>query len=167
MNRQGDKIRTAAEIKSSIRRIAYQIYENNVGEKSLVLVGIAVRGSILAQLIGKELEACSPIQILYAELKVNKENPRDTIQCSIPLESIENKSLVVVDDVLNTGSTLIYAVNYLLKVPVKQIKTAVMVNRNHKQFPIKADFKGISLSTSVNEHVSVELEGEDGGIFLR
>lgn len=67
---------------------------------------------------------------------------------------------------LNTGSTLIYAVNYFLQFPVKQIKTAVMVNRNHKKFPVKADFKGISLSTSINEHVTVVLEGENSGIYL-
>jgi len=70
--------------------------------------------------------------------------------------------------VLNTGSTLLYAVQFFfLQIPVKQIKTAVIVNRNHKRFPIKADFKGISLSTSVNEHVSVVLEGDESGIYLR
>jgi pyrimidine operon attenuation protein/uracil phosphoribosyltransferase len=61
---------------------------------------------------------------------------------------------------------LIYAVAYFLQIPVKRIKTAVMVNRNHKKFPIKADFKGISLSTSINEHIRVELEGEQAGIYL-
>ena len=61
---------------------------------------------------------------------------------------------------------MIYAVNYFLQIPVKQIKTAVMVNRNHKKFPVKADFKGISLSTSLNEHVSVVFEGEKKGIYL-
>lgn len=166
MKVQGDKIRTKAEIKSSIRRIAYQIYENNIDEDVLVIIGIATRGNSLAKLLGKELEQCSSLKIVYAELEVNKEKPRDEIHCSIPIESVENKSIVIVDDVLNTGSTLIYAVNYFLKVPVKQIKTAVMVNRNHKKFPIKADFKGISLSTSSNEHVRVELEGADSGIYL-
>ena len=67
---------------------------------------------------------------------------------------------------LNTGKTLIYAVSYFLQAPVKSIKTAVMVNRNHKKFPIKADFKGISLSTTVSEHVSVILDGPDPGIYL-
>ena len=119
MKVQGDKIRTKAEIKSSIRRIAYQIYENNIDEDVLVIIGIATRGNTLAKLLGKELEQCSSLKIVYAELEVNKENPRDEIHCSIPIESVENKSIVIVDDVLNTGSTLIYAVNYFLKVPVK------------------------------------------------
>ena len=84
----------------------------------------------------------------------------------MPLESLINQPIVIVDDVLNTGSTLIYAVSYFLQVPVKRIKTAVMVNRNHKKFPIKADFKGISLSTSINEHITVTLDGEASGIYL-
>jgi pyrimidine operon attenuation protein/uracil phosphoribosyltransferase len=66
---------------------------------------------------------------------------------------------VLIDDVLNSGTTLIYAVKHFLNVPLKQFKTAVLVNRNHKKYPVKADFKGISLSTSLNEHVNVSFEG--------
>ena len=163
----GDKIKSSAQIQSSIRRIAYQIYENNIEEKELVVVGIAPRGSELALQLIKGIESFSSIKINYVDLNINKNNPRDTIVCNINSYQLENKSIVIVDDVLNTGSTLIYAVKYFLTIPIKQIKTAVMVNRNHKNFPIKADFKGISLSTSTNEHVSVILDAEKGGIFLR
>ena len=82
------------------------------------------------------------------------------------MERFLNKTVVVVDDVLNTGSTLIYAVKYFLNIPVKKIQTAVIINRNHKKFPIKADFKGISLSTTIKEHVDVVLEGSKKGIYL-
>jgi len=68
--------------------------------------------------------------------------------------------LVLVDDVLNSGTTLIYGVKHFLEVPLKKFKTAVLVNRNHKKYPIKADFKGISLSTSLHEHVNIHLEGK-------
>ena len=163
----GDKIKSAAQIQSIIKRIAYQIYENNIEQKELVIVGIAPRGCELASGIIKALEIFCSLKINYVELKVNKDNPRDTIECNISKSQLENKSIVIVDDVLNTGSTLIYAVKYFLTIPIYQIKTAVMVNRNHKNFPIKADFKGISLSTSTNEHVSVILDVEKGGIFLR
>lgn len=163
----GDKIKTAAQIQSSIRRIAYQIYENNFEEKEIVIVGIASRGSDLAYALRKALESFSNLKITYGELRMNKDNPRNTLECDLSVSQLENKSIVIVDDVLNTGSTLIYAVQYFLTISVKQIKTAVMVNRNHKKFPIKADFKGISLSTSTNEHVTVILEGEEGGVFLR
>ena len=84
----------------------------------------------------------------------------------MPISQIENHSIVVIDDVLNTGSTLIYAVNYFLRISVKQIKTVVMVNRNHKKYPIKADFKGLSLSTSLNDLVTVVFEGDESGIYL-
>jgi pyrimidine operon attenuation protein/uracil phosphoribosyltransferase len=99
-------------------------------------------------------------------LSIDKKNPLNRIESDVPLDQLKNQSIVIVDDVLNTGSTLIYAVAYFLQIPVKRIKTAVMVNRNHKKFPIKADFKGISLSTSINEHISVILEGEETGIYL-
>ena len=163
----GDKIKTATQIQSSIKRIAFQIYENNIEEKQLVIVGIAPRGSELAHALREALDTFSDLEITFGELKMNKLNPHDVIECNIPLSQLENQSIVIVDDVLNTGSTLIYAVQYFLNISVKQIKTAVMVNRNHKKFPIKADFKGISLSTSTNEHVTVILEGNKGGIFLR
>ncbi|MDA8947515.1 phosphoribosyltransferase family protein [Flavobacteriaceae bacterium] len=163
----GDKIKTAAQIQSSIRRIAYQIYENNFEEKEIVIVGIASRGSDLAHALRKALESFSNLKITHGELRMNKDNPRNTLECDLSVSQLENQSIVIVDDVLNTGSTLIYAVQYFLTISVKQIKTAVMVNRNHKKFPIKADFKGISLSTSTNEHVTVILEGEEGGVFLR
>ena len=163
----GDKIKSAAQIQSIIKRIAYQIYENNIEQRELVIVGIAPRGSELASELIKALERFSSLKINYGELNINKDNPLDTIECNISKSQLENKSIVIVDDVLNTGSTLIYAVKYFLTIPINQIKTAVMVNRNHKNFPIKADFKGISLSTSTNEHVSVILDAEKGGIFLR
>jgi len=79
---------------------------------------------------------------------------------------LEDISVVVVDDVLNTGSTLMYAVKYLLEVPLIQLNTAVLVNRNHKKYPVKADFKGISLSTNLNEHVEVIFSGKETGVYL-
>ena len=163
----GEKIKTAAELQSSIRRIAFQIYENNIDEKELVIIGIAPRGLDLAQDLSKALEGFSNLKIHFGEVVLNKTNPTDEVACSLPLNQIKNKSIVVVDDVLNTGSTLIYAVRYFLQIPLKRINTAVMVNRNHKKYPIKADFKGISLSTSTNEHISVILKGEESGIYLR
>ena len=74
--------------------------------------------------------------------------------------------MVVVYDVLNTGSTLMYAVKYLLEVPLAQLNTAVLVDRNHKKYPVKADFKGISLSTNLNEHIEVVFSGNEKGVYL-
>ena len=132
----GNKIKSASEIKSSIKRIAYQVYENNVDESSLIVAGIGKRGGQLALLLGAELKSISALNLIHVTIEMDKSNPRDTVKSSIPLEELKNQSIVIVDDVLNTGSTLIYAVNYFLQIPVKQINTAVMVNRNHKKFPI-------------------------------
>ena len=166
MDLKKNKIKSAIDIQSSIRRIAYQLYETNIDENSLVLVGIEKKGAYLSKLIGLELCEISNIKLIHVTLELNKKKPQNTIQSSLPISQMENHSIVIVDDVLNTGSTLIYAVNHFLQISVKQIKTVVMVNRNHKKYPIKADFKGLSLSTSLNDHVTVVLEGNESGIYL-
>ena len=166
MKSTGSKIKNLKDIHSSIERIAYQIYESNSEEKVIFIVGIGEKGKVLSSLIGKSLSSISKIKVELITLYIDKKNPLNKINSDKPLNVLKNNSVVVVDDVLNTGKTLIYAVSYFLQAPVKSIKTAVMVNRNHKKFPIKADFKGISLATTINEHISVVLDGPDPGIFL-
>ena len=97
---------------------------------------------------------------------MDKKKPGNEISLDFKIKDLENKSIVIVDDVLNTGLVLAHALKFLLNVHFKQIKIAVLVNREHNKFPIKADFKGISLSTSVNETVEVNLRGKQKGIFL-
>ncbi|MFL2601107.1 MAG: phosphoribosyltransferase family protein [Flavobacteriaceae bacterium] len=162
----GSKIKNLNDIHLSIDRIAYQIYENNFEEETVFIVGIGKKGKVLSSLIGNSLNSISKIKVEFITLNIDKKNPLNDVNSDKPISILKNSSVVVVDDVLNTGSTLMYAVSYFLKVPVKSIKTAVMVNRNHKKFPIKADFKGISLATTMNEHISVILDGPDPGIFL-
>lgn len=146
------------QIKHKIKRIAYQIYETNVGEKEIVLAGIANNGFNLAKRLKVELEKISPLQINLCEVKVDKKNPLSEITTSIAPEDYQDKSVILVDDVLNSGTTLIYGVRHFLDVPLKDFKTAVLVDRNHKKFPVKADYKGISLSTSLHETVKVSLK---------
>jgi len=88
------------------------------------------------------------------------------ITTSIDVEDYKNKSLILVDDVLSSGTTLIYGIKHFLEVPLKKFKTAVLVNRNHKKYPVKADFKGISLSTSVKEHIQVEFSNNRAIAYL-
>ena len=92
------------------------------------------------------------------EVQVNKKNPLEKITTSLEAKIYQDKSVILVDDVLNSGTTLIYGVRHFLEVPLKQFKTAVLVDRNHKKYPVKVDFKGISLSTSLSETVKVSLE---------
>ncbi len=151
-----------SEINHKIKRIAYQIYESNVDESNIILAGIANSGFTLAKKLKKELEEISDITVHLCEVKINKKNPLQEITTSIAPEEYKNQSLVLVDDVLNSGTTLIYGVRHFLDVPLKQFRTAVLVDRSHKKFPVKADFKGISLSTSLNETVKVKFKaGED------
>jgi pyrimidine operon attenuation protein/uracil phosphoribosyltransferase len=151
-------ILTNQEIEHKIKRIAYQIYETFVNENEVVLAGIASNGFIFAEKIAKELQSISNLKVSLCEVKINKVNPESAIQTSLPKEEYANKGLILVDDVLNSGTTLIYAIRYFLDVPLKKFKTAVLVDRNHKKYPVKADFKGISLSTSLLEHVQVVFE---------
>ena len=153
------------QIDHKIRRIAYQIYENNVSEKEVVIAGIFENGFIFAKKIKNVIEKISPIKVIMCKVMIDKKNPILPITTSLETEAYKNKSLVLVDDVLHSGTTLIYGIKHFLQVPLKQFNTAVLVDRNHKKYPVKADFKGISLSTSINENVSVVFE--KGNYFAR
>lgn len=161
-----NSILTNDQILHKTRRIAYQILENNVDEKEVVLAGICGNGYTFAMRIQKMLHEISDLKTTLCEVNINKKNPRDVITTSIDINSFENKSLVLIDDVLNSGSTLIYGVKHFLDIPLVRFKTAVLVNRNHKKFPVKADFKGISLSTSLKEHIQVEFSDDSAKAYL-
>jgi pyrimidine operon attenuation protein / uracil phosphoribosyltransferase len=161
-----NRILTHSEIEHKIKRIAYQIYETFVDEDTIVLAGIASNGFIFAQKIAVALEEISPLKIALCEVFIDKQNPNSTITTSIPQSEYENKGLVLVDDVLNSGTTLVYGVKHFLEAPLSKFKTAVLVDRNHKKYPVKADFKGISLSTSLQEHVQVVFDSTGDYAYL-
>lgn len=154
------------QIAHKIKRIAYQIYETNVDEKEVVIAGIMNNGFLLAKKIKVELEEISPIKVLLCKVYVDKKKPIKEVSTSLKQGEYKNKSLLLVDDVLHSGTTLIYGVKHFLEVPLKQFKTAVLVDRNHKKYPVKADFKGISLSTSLNENVSIIFEENNDRAIL-
>lgn len=166
MNSNKNLILDHQQIQHKIRRIAYQIYESNVDEQDVILAGIDSNGYILAKKIKSNLDKISDLKSTLCKVIIDKRQPLSEIKTSLSVKDYSNKSIVLIDDVLNSGSTLIYGVKHFLNVPLKQFKTAVLVNRNHKKFPVKADFKGISLSTSLNEHVEVKLDGNQFKAFL-
>ncbi len=159
-------ILTHQEIQHKIKRIAYQIYETFVDEESIVIAGIASNGFIFANKIAEELEKITSIKVILCEVTIDKLHPNNSITTSISKEVYENKGLVLVDDVLNSGTTLIYGVKHFLEVPIKKFKTTVLIDRNHKKYPVKVDFKGISLSTSSQEHVAVIFEETNSYAYL-
>lgn len=153
------------EIVHKTKRIAFQIYETFVDEHEIVLAGIAENGYVFAEKIAEELRTISDLKVVLCKVFIDKQNPQSTVKTSISATEYSKKGLVVVDDVLNSGTTLIYAVRHFLDVPLTKFKTAVLVDRNHKKYPVKADFKGISLSTSLQEHVSVVFD-QESVVFL-
>ncbi|KIX22230.1 phosphoribosyltransferase [Flavobacterium sp. 316] len=154
------------EIQHKIKRISYQIFETFVNEKEIIIAGISKSGYVLAEKICEELRIISDLEITLCEVNINKQNPQEKITTSISSELYQNKGLILVDDVLNSGTTLIYGVKHFLEVPLSKFKTAVLVDRNHKKYPVKADFKGLSLSTSLQEHIQVVFEKDNSYVYL-
>jgi len=162
-----NNILTHEQIQHKIRRIAYQIYEANVEEKEIIIAGIDGGGLLFAKKIQQVLQKITKAEIKLCKVTMDKKNPiQSGVDTSVAEKDYMNKSVVLVDDVLNSGTTLIYGVHHFLKVPLKQLKTAVLVNRNHKKYPVKADYKGISLSTSLQEHVHVKFQAKNDTVYL-
>ncbi len=160
------KILDYQSIKKKIRRISLQILESNIDQDEIIIAGIDLNGFIIAEKISQEISKISEINIKLCEVKIDKKNPLNDISTSLNFEDYQNKSLVVIDDVLNSGATLMYSVKYFLNTKIKSLKTAVLVDRNHKKYPIKADFKGLSLSTSIQSKVEVVIDEKKIEAFL-
>lgn len=157
----------ANQVTQIIRRIAFEIYENNFEESEIVVVGIYDKGFFLAQELQKELSAiASDVTIRSVRLDIDKSNPAASdVKLSEPVASLEGKPVVLVDDVLNTGKTLVHSMKALLDVDLKKLQTAVLVNRSHKQYPVLANYMGYELSTTLDEHVEVNLDAQ-AGVYL-
>ena len=166
MSKHNNIILDSKQIEQKIKRIAYQVYETNNADKEIIIAGISKNGFILAEKLSKIVAEISSIKVILCEVFIDKNNPINSVSTSLLQNDYKNKPLVLVDDVLNSGTTLIYAVKHFLEVPLKKFKTAVLVDRNHKKYPVKVDFKGISLSTSIKEHVSVEFKNEETVAYL-
>lgn len=150
-----------------IQRISWEIYEKHVSEKELVIVGISKSGYWLAEQIYAQLKKIAPLNLELCQMEINKKEPWQKDVKILPTEiQLKHKSVVLIDDVLNSGTVLIYGVRFLLENPLKRLTTAVLVDRNHKRFPVKADVKGISLSTSIQEHVEVRMVESGAEVYL-
>ncbi|PJA09773.1 MAG: phosphoribosyltransferase [Flavobacteriales bacterium CG_4_10_14_0_2_um_filter_32_8] len=160
-------ILNSQQIHQKINRISYQIYEDNYTEDEIIVVGIANKGYLLATKIVKQLNKIASCKITLAKLTINKNNPiENNGQLDISSEQLNDKVVILVDDVLNTGKALIYGVKYLLDFPIKKISTAVLVDRNHKKYPIGTHYVGLSLSTTLQNHISLEFNKSEITAFL-
>lgn len=137
-----------------LRRMAYEIWERNVDEPEIVLLSIERGGSIVAGNLTEILNEISPLKIINLSIEVNKKNPLDfNFKTSIDLTG---KTVLIVDDVANSGKTLMYCLNGVLSFDLKKVMVAVLVDRNHKSFPIAADIIGHSVATTLQDHIEVE-----------
>lgn len=151
------------QIRKKTVRIAYQLLEDNFEEESLVLVGIAERGYVFAQRLKSMLESISSLNIQLIKVTIDKRSRTLNATTNVPVEQAANKTVVLVDDVLNSGRTLAYGMGIFFNVPLKKMRTVVLIDRSHHKFPIFSDFSGLRLSTILKEQVQVNLHEFDGG----
>ncbi len=155
------------QIYQKINRISYQIFEDNHTEKEIIVVGIAKKGYLFATKLVDTLNKVSKIKITLAKLTIDKENPIENKGVlDISSEMLNGKVIILVDDVLNSGKALIYGVKYILDFPIKKMSTVVLVDRNHKKYPIGTHYVGLSLSTTLQNHISLEFNGSKISAFL-
>jgi pyrimidine operon attenuation protein / uracil phosphoribosyltransferase len=158
-----NQILSQPKVDQIIRRIAYQIHENNMNE-NVVLVGVDPGGKKLADQINSNLEEIKGALAICLSISLDKENPLNSdIIISGDPEELKDKTIILCDDVLNSGRTLAYSLTKLLTLGVKKVETAVLVLRTHGKFPIYANYKGYELSTTINEMVEVR---SGDGVFL-
>ena len=164
--KDASKILDKKELQQKVNRLAWQVYERNYTQKEIVIVGIEKRGVVLSKRLANVISDISDLKVSSATISLDKDNPYSSeIIFSLDSKKIENKVVILVDDVLNSGKTLMYATKEFLSVPIQKLSTLVLVNRNHNRFPIKADYEGMSLSTTLQEHINVVF-GKDEGVYL-
>lgn len=156
------------QLLQKIKRIAFEIYEQNYKEKEIILAGIEANGYIFGQLLKEELSSISPIKITLIKVSLDKLAKVQTeVKLDTQTESLTNKVIIVIDDVLNTGRTLAYSLKPFLIIETAKIQTAVIVDRNHQDYPIAADYVGYSLSTTIREHIEVSFDESRFGVYIK
>jgi len=154
-------------ISGIIKRIAFEIYENNYTAKELAFGGICKSGLALAGMIASELREISKIDVFTFMVDMDKTDPAGSeIKLQGMDQDLKGKSLVLVDDVQNTGKTLAYSLKPFLEMDVAKIETAVLVNRDHTNFPVAPTYTGYELSTTIDEHILVDLSANKMSAYL-
>ena len=167
MTKSSSLILDNESVNKKIDRITHQIIEENFNEKELIIIGISKNGFLLAEKITKLLNQLNKsLKVELTELHINKNNPlKDSIEIK-PNLSCENKKVILIDDVLNSGRTLMHAAAYVINLGIKKMNTIVLVDRRHRLFPIKADWVGLTLSTTIQEHIRVDFKKGNILVYL-
>ncbi len=149
-----------------MRRMAYEILENNIDENKIILAGIRENGSVVAKSIQKMLSEISSLKTELISISLDKRQPKK-ISLSKNLD-FNDQVVIIIDDVANSGKTLLYAVKPFLEFQPKKIQTLVLVERRHNNFPVRPDYVGLSVSTTLQEHIFVEVDKDEViGAFLK
>jgi pyrimidine operon attenuation protein/uracil phosphoribosyltransferase len=155
----------AAQAEIKIKRMAFQILEENTDVREIILAGVAPNGSLIAAKLKAILQTLSDADILIQEIDLNKRRP--TIIEVSPILPLEDKVVILVDDVANSGRTLTYAIKPYLDFHLKSMQTLVLVDRTHKKFPIQPDYVGFSLASTLQEYIDLDVEnGEIKGAWM-
>jgi len=151
------KILETTQVYQKLDRLAYEILEHTFNENEVFIAGIDGNGYIMAKLLAKRFKKISGKNITTGKISINKKTPwSESSKTDFSIKDFKNKTVVLVDDVLNSGKTLMYAVKVFLDHPIKKLHTVVLVDRSHTQYPVKADFVGLTLSTTLQEHIEVD-----------
>lgn len=155
------------KVRQTIRRLAHQVLEDHYREEQIAIVGVHGIGAEIARLLEEEFAAICDIPFVCYQINLNKDEPlTEPIEFEGNLNQLNNGAVLLVDDVLNSGKTLSYAVAYLLDHAPRSLKTVVLVDRIHRRFPIRADYYGMRLSTNIKEHVRVVAEADGFAAYL-
>ena len=141
-----------------MKRMALQVAEQNIDAKELIIAGIAGNGEIVAKCLMEDLEKIASFNTHFVQVHLFKKEPLEV--SLIPAADMNQKVVILVDDVANTGKTMLYALKPFLAANPKKIQTLVLVERSHKLFPVQTDYAGLSIATTLQEHIAVEVEGE-------
>jgi len=146
-------------IMQKMKRMALEVAEQNFDEKELIIAAINGNGEIVARKLANELSKIQSFQIHLITIHINKKMP---LEVSIAEEiDFNDKTVIITDDVANTGRIILYALKPFLNFRPRKIQTCVLVERSHKLFPIQNDYTGLSVATTLQEHIAVETEGEE------
>ena len=162
---QNSELLNAEEIEQKLIRMAYEIAERHYTEKNIVFIGIEENGAAVSKRLFELVKEIVTIPCEINSLLISKKNPIGSVQLSNPL-SLKNKCIVLIDDFFNSGSTLMHAASFLAEQEIHRLTTAVLVERKHRRFPIKADFVGLKLSTTLKEHVTVNMDGKNSSVTI-
>jgi pyrimidine operon attenuation protein/uracil phosphoribosyltransferase len=149
----------AGSVRMKLQRMAFEIIENNLEEKRIILAGILDNGSVIARTMQRILTENSSMRVDLINISLDKKAPREITLSERP--DFNEQVIIVVDDVANSGKTMLYALKPLLEYLPKKIQTMALVERTHKTFPVHLDYKGLSVATTLQEHIYVEVKGED------